>query len=150
MLRYQVAGEFEFHDDFGWLDITHGMTYANAVRWLSAGRSDPDVLRLALWCVFEAHWTGRHEWHTAVGETDGVDVGVADGAPVDALRAAGERLQRHALDDTTSALIVHIHAVKTTTAATEEAVRTRSARPLEAARRGSSTRPSSSGSSRPP
>ena len=30
MLRYDVAGEFDFADDFGWLDITHGLTYANA------------------------------------------------------------------------------------------------------------------------
>ena len=28
MLRYEPAGEFDFHDDFGWLDITHGITYA--------------------------------------------------------------------------------------------------------------------------
>ncbi len=33
MLRYDPAGEFDFHDDFGWLDITHGLTYANAARW---------------------------------------------------------------------------------------------------------------------
>ena len=30
MLRYDTAGELDFHDDFGWLDITHGITYANA------------------------------------------------------------------------------------------------------------------------
>ena len=29
MLRYEPSGEFDFHDDFGWLDITHGITYAN-------------------------------------------------------------------------------------------------------------------------
>ena len=33
MLRYDITGEFEFLDDFGWLDITHGLTYADAVRW---------------------------------------------------------------------------------------------------------------------
>ena len=33
MLRYDIAGERDFHDDFGWLDITHGLTYANAARW---------------------------------------------------------------------------------------------------------------------
>ncbi|WP_117000004.1 Rieske (2Fe-2S) protein [Desertimonas flava] len=136
MLRYDVAGEFEFHDDFGWLDITHGMTYANAVRWHAAGRSDPDVLRLALWCVFQAQWTGRHEWHSTVGEPADVDLGFGASAPTPAdLRAAGERLQRRALDDTTSAQIVHAHAVKTTVAATEEAVATGSPRPLQAAQR---------------
>ena len=39
MLRYDPAGEFDFHDDFGWLDITHGLTYAHAARW-HAGRSN--------------------------------------------------------------------------------------------------------------
>ncbi len=33
MLRYNTAGEFDFSDDFGWLDITHGLTYAHAGRW---------------------------------------------------------------------------------------------------------------------
>ena len=70
MLRYDATGEFDFHDDFGWLDITHGLTYANAARWhgrhAMAGdvEARADAVRLALWCVFLAHWTGRHEWHT--------------------------------------------------------------------------------------
>ena len=33
MLRYDTDGEFDFADDFGWLDITHGLTYAAAARW---------------------------------------------------------------------------------------------------------------------
>lgn len=139
MLRYDVAGEFDFHDDFGWLDITHGMTYANAVRWHAAGRVDPDVLRLALWCVFQAQWTGRHEWHSVVADVADVDLGLAGsavGTPAAAeLRAVGERLQHRALDDTTSAQIVHAHAVKTTVAATEEAVAIGSPRTLQAAQR---------------
>ena len=71
MLRYDPAGEFDFHDDFGWLDITHGITYANAARWHAGHAASGDIderadaVRLALWCVFLAHWTGRHEWHTA-------------------------------------------------------------------------------------
>ena len=74
MLRYDVAGEFDFADDFGWLDITHGLTYANAVRWHHAnavdggGVTSPDMLRLVLFTTFLAQWTGRHEWHTRVGE----------------------------------------------------------------------------------
>jgi nitrite reductase/ring-hydroxylating ferredoxin subunit len=129
MLRYDPAGEFDFHDDFGWLDITHGITYANAVRWHAARLRHPDTIRLALWCVFLAHWTGRHEWHTRVGELAGVDLGTTD------LVAAGAALQRQALDDTTTAFIVHAHAVKTTKAATDEAVTTGSPRPLEAVSR---------------
>jgi nitrite reductase/ring-hydroxylating ferredoxin subunit len=129
MLRYDPAGEFDFHDDFGWLDITHGITYANAVRWHASRLRHPDTVRLALWCVYLAHWTGRHEWHTRVGELEPVDLGIDD------LAAAGAALQRQALDDTTTAFIVHAHAVKTTRAATEEAATTGSARPLQAVAR---------------
>jgi nitrite reductase/ring-hydroxylating ferredoxin subunit len=129
MLRYDPSGEFDFHDDFGWLDITHGITYANAVRWHASRLHDPDTVRLALWCVYLAHWTGRHEWHTRVGELEPVDLGTDD------LAAAGAALQRQALDDTTTAFIVHAHAVKTTRAATEEAATIGSARPLQAVAR---------------
>ncbi|MDQ3469895.1 MAG: Rieske 2Fe-2S domain-containing protein [Actinomycetota bacterium] len=130
MLRYDPRGEFDVHDDFGWLDITHGITYANAARWHAAHLpGHPDAVRLAVWCVFLAHWTGRHEWHTSVGEPEHVDLGTAD------VLTASETLQRHALDDTTTAFIVHAHAVKTTRAAAEESLRTGSPRPLQAAAR---------------
>ena len=129
MLRYDPAGEFDPHDDFGWLDITHGVTYANAARWHAAHRRDPDTVRLALWCVFLAHWTGRHEWHTGVGDMERLELG-------DDLGACGAELQRRALDDAnTTAFIVQAHAIKTTKAATEEAARTGSSLPLEAAAR---------------
>ena len=71
MLRYDPDGEFDFHDDFGWLDITHGLTYANATRW-HAGRcrrgtgSDParaDAVRLAR--------CGACSWPTGPDATSG-------------------------------------------------------------------------------
>lgn len=135
LLRYDPAGELDYHDDFGWLDITHGLTYANAARWhgAHAAASDSgrraDAVRLVLWCVFLAYWTGRHEWHTKIGELASIDLGTTD------VIAAGEALQRRALDDTTTAFIVHAHVVKTTRAAAEEAARLGSTRPLEAAAR---------------
>ncbi len=135
MLRYDPAGEFDYHDDFGWLDITHGLTYANAARWHASHARDGDLerradaVRLVLWCVFLAHWTGRHEWHTTVGEAVDVDLGTTD------LAAAGEALQRQALDDRTTAFIVHAHGIKTTRAAAVEAARSGSPRPLQAAAR---------------
>ena len=129
MLRYEPSGEFDFHDDFGWLDITHGITYANAVRWHNAYLPGPDSVRLALWCVFQANWTGRHEWHTGVGRTADIEPRSDD------LRTYGEALQREALLDGTTAFIVHAHAVKTSVAATEEAVRSGSPAPLDAVAR---------------
>ena len=76
-------------------------------------------MRLALWTVFLAHWTGRHEWHTAVGERDEVEPRPTD------LVAYGEALQHEALLDGTTAFIVHAHAVKTSVAATDEAAAAR-------------------------
>ncbi|MFP5489486.1 MAG: Rieske (2Fe-2S) protein [Acidimicrobiia bacterium] len=134
MLRYDTDGERDFHDDFGWLDITHGLTFANAVRWHVAARTsatgvDVDCVRLVLWAVFLANWTGRHEWHTGVGERAEIEPRSAD------LAEYGRLLQHDSLLDATSAFIVHAHAVKTSVAATEEAVRTGSPVPLDAVAR---------------
>jgi hypothetical protein len=130
MLRYDTAGERDFHDDFGWLDITHGMTYANAARWhIAHAGSTPDTVRLTLWTVFLANWTGRHEWHTSVGRRHDVEPRSAD------LLAYGHELQHEALLDGTTAFIVHAHAVKMSVAATAEALRIGSSAPLDATAR---------------
>jgi nitrite reductase/ring-hydroxylating ferredoxin subunit len=130
LLRYDVDGERDFHDDFGWLDITHGMTYANATRWHAEhSQVTPDIVRLALWTVFLANWTGRHEWHTAVAWRQEIEPRSSD------LRAYGESLQDEALLDGTTAFIVHAHAVKTSVAATHEALRMGSSLPLDATAR---------------
>ncbi len=129
MLRYDVTCEQDLHDDFGWLDITHGLTYANAARWHHAQQPGPDALRLALWTVFQAHWTGRHEWHSPIGVRAEVPPGPGE------LKAYGELLQRRSLLDETSTFIVHAHAVKTSVAATEEALRSGSPLPLDATAR---------------
>lgn len=134
MLRYDTDGERDFHDDFGWLDITHGLTYANAARWHVARRVadtgvDADLVRLVLWTVFLGNWTGRHEWHTGVAPRAEIEPRSDD------LVAYGRSLQHEALLDGTTAFIVHAHAVKTSVAATEEAVRLNSSVPLDATAR---------------
>ncbi|MEM1335284.1 MAG: hypothetical protein AAGG08_17680, partial [Actinomycetota bacterium] len=134
MLRYDTSGEFDFHDDFGWLDITHGLTYAHAARWhleqaRQRGSIGPDLVRLVLFTVFQAQWTGRHEWHAGVGEVETI------AAPSPDLVTYGESLQRDSLLDGTTAFIVHAHAVKTSRAAALEAVSVDSARPLDATAR---------------
>lgn len=130
MLRYDTDGERDFHDDFGWLDITHGLTYANAARW-HVGRApvSVDTVRLVLWTVFLANWTGRHEWHTRIGPRADVEARSHD------LGEYGRALQHEALLDGTTAFIVHAHAVKMSVAATEEAVRLGRSEPLDATAR---------------
>ena len=130
LLRYDPDGERDFHDDFGWLDITHGVTYSNAVRWHLDGETvTPDHIKLVLWTVFLANWTGRHEWHTGVAPRAEIEPRSDD------LATYGRSLQHDALLDGTTAFIVHAHAVKTSVAATEEAVRLGSSVPLDATAR---------------
>ncbi len=129
MMRYDVTGEGDLLDDFGWLDITHGLTYANAARWHHHFSPGPDTVRLTMFTAFLAQWTGRHEWHTKVGERD--EGRSFDGTVVE----AGEALQREALLDHASAFIVYAHGIKTSRAAARESARTGSMLPLQAVAR---------------
>jgi nitrite reductase/ring-hydroxylating ferredoxin subunit len=134
MMRYDPAGERDLLDDFGWLDITHGLTYANAARWhhgkaVAGGDGGPDTVRLAMFTAFLAQWTGRHEWHTRVAERD------AGRQFLGTVAEAGQALQREALLDNASAFIVYAHGIKTSTAAARESARSGSMLPLQAAAR---------------
>ena len=125
MLRYDPDGEFDFHDDFGWLDITHGVTYANAARWHLVATAVDAPTTSGSCC-------GRCSSPTGPVATSGT--------PASATRAEVEprsttspptarSLQHESLLDGTTAFIVHAHAVKMSVAATEEAVRLGSRRP---------------------
>ena len=132
MLRYDTAGERDFGDDFGWLDITHGLTYAHAIRWHHTARGhapDRDMLRLVCFGAFLAQWTGRHEWHSRVGPRHEVVALAAD------VGSYADELQRLSLMDGTTAFIVHAHAVKTSRAAALEARRRNTVLPLDATHR---------------
>jgi nitrite reductase/ring-hydroxylating ferredoxin subunit len=127
MLRYDTAGDRDLTDDFGWLDITHGLTYANAARWHAGLQPGPDTLRLTLFACFLAHYTGRHEWHTTVGPRHDVD------RPSTKTDTYGEAAVRASMLDVSGAFIVQAHAIKTSRAAWEESVRIGSVTPLDAA-----------------
>lgn len=134
MLRYDTDNERDPLDDFGWLDLTHGITTSNAARWHHRRRPGPDSVRMVMWAVFLAHWTGRHEWHTHVGPRwEGRSFGI-DGSER-SLVAAGEALQRDSLTDHGGSYIVQAHCVKTARAAALEAVRLDSEAPLQATAR---------------
>jgi nitrite reductase/ring-hydroxylating ferredoxin subunit len=129
LLRYDLAGELEYLDDFNWLDITHGVTYAHAARWHDEQNRSPDTIRLALFTTFLTHWTGRHEWHTKVHAAESP-------APLDNdLRTYGTQLQQSVVHKITASPIHHMHEIKNSRAATLEAVRMNSSVPLLAAQR---------------
>lgn len=129
MLRYDVDGERDLLDDFGWLDITHGLTYANAARWHNETAPGPDTVRMAMYTAFLAQWTGRHEWHTRVAPR-------VEGRQFEGdVDKAADTVQREALLDNASAFIVYAHGIKTSRAAAREARRSGSMLPLQATAR---------------
>jgi nitrite reductase/ring-hydroxylating ferredoxin subunit len=150
LLSYDPAVERDHHEDFGWLDITHGLTYAAAARWAWSTTPGPDAARLALWTAFLAGYSGRRGFAPvseppleADGTAAGLSAAVDDGRYDDAARAAlagdpaevAAELVAAALDDRAGSFIVAAHAVKTTEAAITEHAATGSALPLAAVAR---------------
>ena len=148
MLRHDLA--HEQHPDlsgYGWLDITHSLTYANAARW--AWHTDPGehTARLALYTVFHVVDGGRYangRERSPVGEpTASLHDALAAGDPQAGVAAAlaepnadvADALVRASLDDRSGALIVVAHHVKTARAAIRESEATGSRLPMAAAAR---------------
>ncbi len=122
LLRYDPAEDFDHRNEFGWLDITHALTHANAVRWAWRMAPGPDTARLALFAVFMAHdagraaWRGRAsdltpQWEPAVGD---LKAAVSDRRVDDAVAMAlglpvgdvADALERAAFDDRAGSFIV--------------------------------------------
>jgi nitrite reductase/ring-hydroxylating ferredoxin subunit len=122
--RVEVASD---RTDFGWLDVTHALTYAAAARWAWRSEPGPGTVRLALWAAFLAFYSGRRGY-VEIGDTD--DPVAAGAVPVE---PAG--LCRAALEDRAGSWIVTAHLIKTTSAAVAESAETGSAAPRAAAAR---------------
>ncbi len=151
LLRYDPANDFDLSLDFGWLDITHGVTYARAARWAWELDPSPATARLALFTAFLAHDTGRAErWGARrvstpelVPVAGDVAAAVLEGRADDAVAHAlagdrvevGEALARASLADRASSWIVAAHVIKLGQAAREEAASIGSSLPLAAAAR---------------
>jgi nitrite reductase/ring-hydroxylating ferredoxin subunit len=151
LLRYDPAEDFDHRTEFGWLDITHALTYANAVRWAWRLAPSPDTARLALYAVFMAHDAGRASWRgraateTPVWEprTGNLRAAVSDRRVDDAvafafgldIEAAADALERASFDDRAGSFIVAAHLVKMACASRVEAIETASSLPLAATAR---------------
>lgn len=148
MLRHDLA--FEQHPDvsgYGWLDITHSLTYANAARWAWAADPGAHTARLAMYTVFHVVDGGRYatvDTTPAVGRAEiSLDEAMATGAPSAAVAAAlaepgaavADALVRASLDDRSGALIVVAHHIKTARAAIRESEATGSRVQMAAAAR---------------
>jgi nitrite reductase/ring-hydroxylating ferredoxin subunit len=150
LIRYDDSVERDFRTDFGWLDITHGLTYARAARWAWDHHPGPAAARLALFTVFLCFDTGRLERRTEVaappelGAAEGdLTSAIIAGRAADAMAIAsagdideiGDELRRVALMDGAGSFIVVAHLVKMAQAALEEARVTGSNLPLVATAR---------------
>ncbi len=144
LLDHDLALEAGRHPvDFGWLDITHGLTYARAARWAWESDPGPHTARLALFTAWLAFDTGRAERRRrgAPGsgqatDTDPVRTAVAEALDPSTDRALfADRLAASAMDDRGGSFIVVAHLIKTTQAAREEADTIGSPLPLAAAAR---------------
>ena len=144
LLRYDLDVEFDLDENFGWLDITHGLTTARAARWAWQAHPSPATVRQALWAVWLCHDTSRAEQRYGVRpdpEIVGAEGDVADlirrgdvDATLAAIRAAGldagPAMIEASLADGAGSFIVVAHLIKMTKAAIEEAEVTGSDLPL--------------------
>jgi len=152
LLRYDSTTEFDPQTDFGWLDITHGLTYSRAARWAWNHHPCAATARLALFTVFMCHDTGRLERRTGVigeqerGSAEGPESlasAIGERRSADAVAIArdgntddvGRALRMASLTDAAGSFIVSAHLVKMAMASWEEARSTGSKLPLMATAR---------------
>jgi nitrite reductase/ring-hydroxylating ferredoxin subunit len=136
--RFDIASDTDDSTDAGWLDVTHTLTYTNALRWAWSADPGPQVLRGVLHAAWFVQWTSKFDTRAApapVAPYPGSDAGAVLTAirkrdpdqavalvkgyngPAAPLETA---LTHAAAEDNSTASIMVAHAVKTTTAAIAE------------------------------
>lgn len=152
--RFDIDSDTDDAKDAGWLDVTHTLTYTNALRWAWSADPGPMVLRGVLHAAWFVQWTSKFD---AKGEP--AAVAPYPGSDPDAVLAAIRKrdpdqavalvkgydgpaapletaLTQAAAEDNSTASIMVAHAVKTTTAAIAESRAVAAGRaPLAAAAR---------------
>jgi len=150
--RFDIDSDTDDTKDAGWLDVTHTLTYTNALRWAWSVDPGPQVLRGVLHSAWFVQWTSKFDARKQpppVAPHRGSDAGAILSAirkrdpdqsvalvkgydgPAAPLRTA---LTQAAAEDNSTASIMVAHAVKTTTAAIAES-RAAGPAPLAAAAR---------------
>ena len=151
--RFDVDLDTDDASDAGWLDVTHTLTYTNALRWAWAADPSPEVLRGVLHAAWFVQWTNKFD---AKGDPPPVAPrpGSDPGAVLTAIRARDPEqtvalikgydgpaapletaLTQAAAEDNAAAPIMVAHAVKTAMAAVAESRSAGNAAPLAAAGR---------------
>jgi hypothetical protein len=141
LARFDIELDLDDTNEWGWLDVTHTLTYLNALRWAWSADPSPQVLRGLFHAAWFVQWTGQFdernpvpargrrrphptqdatEVHRAIVSRD-PDAAVALVDGYTGPRAELERsLIRAAAEDHSTAPIMVAHVVKTAQAAVEE------------------------------
>lgn len=151
--RFDVDLDTDDASDAGWLDVTHTLTYTNALRWAWAADPSPEVLRGVLHAAWFVQWTGKFD---AKGDPPPVAPRPASdaGEVLAAIRARDPEqavalikgydgpaapleaaVTQAAAEDNAAAPIMVAHTVKTATAAVAESRSAGARAPLAAAGR---------------
>ena len=151
--RFDMDSDIDDAMDAGWLDVTHTLTYTNALRWAWAADPTPEVLRGVLHAAWFTQWTAKFD-----AKGDPAPVPPHAGSDATAVLTAIRRkdpqqavalvkgydgpsapletaLTQAAAEDNAAAPIMVAHTVKTAMAAVSESRVTKDRAPLAAAAR---------------
>lgn len=141
LARFDINLDLDDTNEFGWLDVTHTLTYLNALRWAWSADPSPQVLRGLFHAAWFVQWTGqfdRRDGGAGSGRPkpyqheDAAQVRAAIArrdpdaamALVDGFTGQRAELERSliqaAAEDHSTAPIMVAHVVKTAQAAVEE------------------------------
>ena len=151
LLALNLQVDRDTSTDFGWLDVTHVVTYANAARWAWSVDPGPHTARLVLltaFLAFDAAGRGQKRdayTHKASTESSPADLPLVlmsrqpDEAVASALagdpEAVADALERASMEVSGGSFIVTAHMIKLAVAARTEASATGSNLPLAATAR---------------
>jgi len=151
--RFDINLDADDTNEWGWLDVTHNMTYLDAVRWAWSVDPSPEVLRGVYHAVWFVNFTRQFDQIGGVDKVkpfvstdpnaivdsirnkdpDGVQSQIAGfGGPAEELQGA---LAQGASEDNSIAPIMIAHAVKTARASIVESEVLGSREPMMAAGR---------------
>ncbi len=141
LARFDIELDLDDTNEWGWLDVTHTLTYLNALRWAWSADPSPKLLRGVFHAAWFVQWTGQFDTRNAgagggrprphptqdaadvhraiVGRDPEAAIALVDGyaGPRDELERS---LIQAAAEDHSAAPIMVAHVVKTARAAVEE------------------------------
>jgi hypothetical protein len=153
--RFDIDLDTDDASDAGWLDVTHTLTYANALRWAWQADPSPEVLRGLLHAAWFVQWTSQFDAKESQGaapvrpsqgdDPNAVLTAIRTKDPEGAValikgfdgpqETIEKAIAQAAAEDNSTAPIMVAHAVKTARSAIEESRVQKNRAPLAAVAR---------------